>query len=401
MSVPGNRHAESATPESRSDIRGPTASAPERCAQGIAATHSRRRRWGGVLLVALLLAGCATTPRPPPGPTPADVRADIARRIPASAKDRDGWAADIQIAFQAQGITPNPENICAVLAVLEQESGYTADPAVPNLARIARKEIEDRAAALRIPRFAVAAALKLKSTDGRSYEERLSKVRTERELSALYEDLIGRVPLGQRLFANRNPVQTGGPMQVSIAFAQVHARGYPYPVAGSIREEVFTRRGGMYFGIAHLLGYQTPYTRKVHRFADYNAGRYASRNAAFQNAVTQATGIALALDGDLLVPGASLSQPGLTETAVRTLAGPLGMSERQIRRQLERSDRLDFNDTELHARVFALAEAAAGKPLPRALIPGIRLDSPKITRELTTEWFATRVDGRYRQCLAR
>lgn len=401
MSVPGNRHAESATPESRNDIRGPTPSAPERCAQGIAATHSRGRRWGGVLLVALLLAGCATTPRPPPGPTPADVRADIARRIPASAKDRDGWAADIQIAFQAQGITPNPENICAVLAVLEQESGYTADPAVPNLARIARKEIEDRAAALRIPRFAVAAALKLKSTDGRSYEERLSKVRTERELSALYEDLIGRVPLGQRLFANRNPVQTGGPMQVSIAFAQAHARGYPYPVAGSIREEVFTRRGGMYFGIAHLLGYQTPYTRKVHRFADYNAGRYASRNAAFQNAVTQATGIALALDGDLLVPGASLSQPGLTETAVRTLAGPLGMSERQIRRQLERSDRLDFNDTELHARVFALAEAAAGKPLPRALIPGIRLDSPKITRELTTEWFATRVDGRYRQCLAR
>ena len=360
------------------------------------------RRVSSLVLMLALISACATqTPKPSPGLTPAQVRAEIVRRIPAPTKDREGWAADIQVAFQAQRITPNPENICAVLAVLEQESGYTADPSVPNLGKIARKEIEDRAAALHIPKFAVGAALKLKSTDGRSYEERLSKVRTERELSALYEDLIGRVPLGQRLFGNRNPVQTGGPMQVSIAFAQNNARHYPYAIAGSIREEVFTRRGGMYFGIAHLLGYQTPYTRKVHRFADYNAGRYASRNAAFQNAVSQASGIPLALDGDLLVPGASLSQAGLTETAVRSLSGQLGMNERQIRRELERSDQLDFSDSNLHARVFALAEASAGKPLPRALIPGIRLDSPKITRELTTEWFANRVDGRYRQCLTR
>jgi len=366
--------------------------------------HALRCGWKRLAAISgvLLLAACAgQAPRPQPSPTPAEVRAEIARRIPASATDRDGWAADIQIAFQAQSITPNQENICAVLAVLEQESGYRADPSVPNLAKIARKEIEDRAAALHIPKFAVAAALKLKSTDGRSYEERLSKVRTERELSALYDDLIGRVPLGQRLFGKRNPVETGGPMQVSIAFAQANARGYPYAVDGSIRNEVFSRRGGMYFGIAHLLGYDTPYTRKVHRFADYNAGRYASRNAAFQNAVSQASGIPLALDGDLLLPGAPLDQPGLTEAAVRSLAGKLDMPPRQIRRELERADRLEFSDSALHRRVFELGEAAAGKPLPRAVIPGIRLESPKITRELTTEWFATRVYDRYRHCMQR
>lgn len=348
----------------------------------------------------LLLAGCVTAPRPE-GPVPEAVRADIVQRIPVDVDDRAGWAADIETAFTAQGIEPYEENICAVLAVIEQESGYKADPPVANLPVIARAEIERRAAAVHVPGFMVAAALRLESADGRSYEERLRGVRTERELSELYEDLTGRVPLGERLFDGFNPVDTGGPMQVSIPFAESRAGGYPYAVDGSIRDEVFSRRGGLYFGIDHLLGYTTPYTRKVHRFADFNAGWYASRNAAFQNAVAVASGRSLALDGDLLAPGAPMDRPGETERAVRALGNRLGMDDGAIRDALQRGDRLDFNDSALFERVFALAEARAGKPLPRAMIPGITLESPKISRELTTAWFATRVDDRYRRCMAR
>ena len=346
----------------------------------------------------LLLSACASTP---PRPSPAAVRASVAAKIPADVADREGWATDIQVAFDAQGITANPENICATLAVLEQESGYVADPAVPNLGRIAREELERRANAKLIPDLALDAALRIRSTDGRPYADRLASVRTERELSLVYEDLVGRVPLGARLFEDWNPVQTGGPMQVSIPFAEANARGYPYPVEHSIRREVFTRRGGMYFGIKHLLGYETPYTRKVHRFADYNAGHYASRNAAFQNAVAVATERRIALDGDVLNPGAPLDRPGETEAALRTLSNALGMDARAIREALAGADRLEFNDSALFRRVFEIAEARAGQPLPRERIPGIRLESPKITRELTTAWFATRVDGRYRACLAR
>ena len=86
---------------------------------------------------------------------------------------------------------------------------------------------------------------------------------------------------------------------------------------------------------------------------------------------------------------------------MRSLGPQLGMDERGIRRALELGDRLGFNDSELFRRVFAIAEAHEGAPLPRALVPGIRLDSPKITRELTTAWFAERVDARYRECLQR
>ncbi|KRG67740.1 lipoprotein [Stenotrophomonas terrae] len=348
-----------------------------------------------------MLVGCSSMPSAPAGPVADVARADIARRIPTRVDDRAGWAADIQTALAAQQLPANPENICAVLAVIEQESGYRANPEVPDLPRIARGEIDRRAAALHVPKLLVDTGLKMKASDGRSYGERLARVRSERDLSELYEEIIGRVPMGQRLFAGKNPVQTGGAMQVGIAFAQANAQDYPYPVTRSIRDEVFTRRGGVYFGTAHLLGYQTPYTQKVHRFADYNAGRYASRNAAFQAAVARLTGTPLALDGDLLVPDAPIDKPGQTERAVRSLAPQLGLDERAIRRALAQSDSLEFSDSPLHSQVFALADARAGTTLPRAVIPGIRLDSPKITRELTTEWFANRVDTRYRQCLQR
>jgi hypothetical protein len=352
------------------------------------------------LCIPLLLAACATRPTPQiPQVPPSQIRAEIARRMPVDVPDRNGWATDIQTAFSTERIDPNPENICAVLAVIAQESGYHADPGVPNLPRIAREEIDRRAAAHHIPKLLIDAALQIHSPDGRSYSDRLRHVRTERELSRIFEDLIASVPLGKRLFADFNPVETGGPMQVNIVFAEENAGDYPYPLAGSMRDEVFTRRGGLYFGIMRLLDYPTPYTRKVYRFADYNAGRYSSRNAAFQNAVSIATGIPLALDGDVLTPGAPLDRPGQTERAVRAMANDLGMDARTIRKALERSDRLDFDGTPLYARTYALADARAGKPLPRAMIPSIQLDSPKITRKLTTEWFATRVDARYQRCM--
>jgi hypothetical protein len=273
---------------------------------------------------------------------------------------------------------------------------------VPGLPAIAWKEIERRADAAGVPMFAVRGALALNSPTGRSYAERLDAVKTERQLSEIFEDFIGIVPLGRSFFASRNPVRTGGPMQVSIEFAEAHAkeRRYPYPLDESVRREVFTRRGGLYFGTAHLLAYDAPYDQPLYRYADFNAGRWASRNAAFQNALGVASGLALALDGDLL-PRAAGAPQGETERAAGTLAGRLGLSESMIRRDLERGEEAGFEKTSLYERVYAYAEQLDRRTLPRAVLPRIDLHSPKFTRKLTTEWFARRVDERHRRCLAR
>ncbi|MGE5115975.1 MAG: DUF1615 family protein, partial [Betaproteobacteria bacterium] len=125
-----------------------------------------------------------------------------------------------------------------------------------------------------------------------------------------------------------------------------------------------------------------------------------SRNAALQNAIASGSGVPLALDGDL-VRGDDPARPGATEAAARVLGERLGLSASAIRRDLERGERDDLDRSELWDRAFALADRIEGRPLPRAVVPRIELKSPKITRRLTTEWFARRVDERYRRCLAR
>ena len=371
--------------------------------------HSQRNAFLPFLawLLAGLLAGCASEGPRAPEPramTPSEARAMIARAMPQGVTDRAGWATDIYAAFSAMEIPPTPENVCAVVAITDQESNFRVDPSVPGLAGIAWKEIDRQRERVGVPKLVLHAALLLPSSNGRSFSDRIDAVKTEKQLSDIFEDFLGMVPMGKTFFADRNPVRTGGPMQVSIAFAETQAaKSYPYPVNGSVRNEVFTRRGGMYFGIAHLLDYPAPYAGHIYRFADFNAGRYASRNAAFQNAVTLVSGIPLSLDGDLVryEQGRAATEPGNTELAARTLAKRLDLSPAEIRRDLEQSRASELEATRTYRRVFALADKVSGQHVPRAVLPKILLQSPKFTRKLTTEWFANRVETRNRACLQR
>lgn len=357
-----------------------------------------------VLAIALLLAGCAgeRAAHLKPPSDPAAARDLIERSLPRPLSDTAGWTVDLDAGFTVLGVVPNHENVCAVVAVIEQESGFQVDPVVSGLSVIAWHEIDERAAHAGVPAMIVHGVLQLPSPTGQSYSARIDSARTEKELSDIFEDFIGAVPLGRTLFADRNPIRTRGPMQVRVTFAEQFAakRGYPYPVKISIADELFSRRGGVYFGIAHLLDYRAPYDRFVYRFADFNAGQYASRNAAFQRAVSVASGKRLLADGALL-PHEETAVAGATEIAVRALAPRLALSDSAIHEALAQGKTADFEETRLYQGVFALAEQSGGGTLPRAQVPAIELHGPKLTRKLTTAWYANRVNQRFERCLRR
>jgi len=345
-------------------------------------------------------------PSPPAYPERREGKALVSRLLPGGVSDRAGWAADIFNAFAALRIPATTENFCTAIAVIEQESTFQADPAVPGLSRIAWAEIETRRKRYGMPKLLLDAVLARTSRDGRSYKVRIDTLRTEKQMSILFEDMTSEFPYGDHLFARYNPVRTGGPMQVSVQFAeeQVRAAPYPYPPVGSVRHEVFTRRGGLYFGIAYLLDYPAPYSEPLYRFADFNAGRYSARNAAFQNAVTKISKRRLSLDGDLLRyagNGVPSPDPSDTQRALDAVAARLRLSRAEVQRDLAQEKAAAFQDTLLYQRVFVLADQLSADRLPRAVMPQIDLKSPKIKRRLTTEWFAKRTDGRYGNCLAR
>jgi hypothetical protein len=190
-------------------------------------------------------------------------------------------------------------------------------------------------------------------------------------------------------------------MQVNVAFAERFERitPYPFPTHGSIPDELFTRRASLYFGIAHLLDYQAPYDRYLFRFADYNAGQYASRNAAFQRAAAIAARESLTPDGALLASDPASAAAGSTERVLDGLAARLHLQPAEVHAALAQGPSEAFGKTELYRRVFALAERRSGRRLPRAEVPQIRLHGPKIERALTTDWYAHRVNGRFESCL--
>lgn len=349
-------------------------------------------------------------PPPPPPPAPvsaAEVRAVALRVLPPNITDRSAWADDIATAFAALSIPAQAHKVCALAAVIEQESTWQADPPVANLSKIAKAELDKKRERFGIPKAVMDLALSKTSPDGRTYQQRLDRLRTERELSLLYEDMIREIPMGAQLAGGQNPVRTGGSTQVSVAFAteQMRDRPYPWRPAGTPREEVFKRRGGLYFGAAMLLDYPVSYNRMLYRFADYNAGRYSSRNAAVQALLVQLTGQKIDPDGDLLrykggEPVSPRIEPSQAWRALLALQAELGVNAAQIERDLKLEKRIEFEQSPTYRRLYQLADKRGLRP-PREQLPDIDLNSPKISRKLTTAWFADRCEARYRTCLAR
>jgi hypothetical protein len=185
----------------------------------------------------------------------------------------------------------------------------------------------------------------------------------------------------------RNEIDTIGSMQVSVDFAlEVAKRRRWLPMSlddvYALRDDLYTRHGGMYFGVLLLLGHETGYDRKLYRFADFNAGRYSSRNAAFQNQIAELSGKALATDGDLLLYDKSGKVSAGVSNTERLCAPCLRSSSFELTDEDIRKDLLREKDNDF---VQTLTYSALRAPMSRSPEapgfcdgPNIALSSPKI-----------------------
>lgn len=387
-----------------------------------------RTVWAPALVALLgLTVACASrapgpvTEVPPP---PRLTAAQVARLLPAKVKgeEREGWARDVLAALDAEAQLPSPSVVCQVLAVIEQESGFQADPAVPGLAKLVRQKLDSTAGKLGpLGRRVLEEVLAAKPKGAkRSFGARLDAARSERDLDRLFRDMLAYYKeaypatyaaadlasslFGPSSFAGQNPITTAGSMQVSVRYAVEKAGEDADP--DEVRDSLYTRAGGVRYGTARLLGFEAAYGEPLFRFADYNAGVYSSRNAALQAQVSRLTGITLATDGDLRLydkegePRDEDSQSLKALLVFRQRHAPQ-LSERRVRKDVEKEKTAEFETTDTYLAVKRVYAKQTGQPPAYAQLPQVTLKSVKLSGERSTAWFARSVDARYQRCLTR
>ena len=357
---------------------------------------------------------------------PALSTSGVARLITAAernVKDPQGWAADLLDVLKLHDLPASKENICAAIAIIDQESSFVADPAVAGLGKISETALRVKMDKVPVLGRVALHFLEIKPSPSDNYLARIRRARTERDLDLVYRAMVADAAkqsglglvinsgLLNRQIDGRNEIDTIGSMQVSVDFAlEVAKRRRWLPMSlddvYALRDELYTRHGGMYYGVLQLLGYETGYDRKLYRFADFNAGRYSSRNAAFQNQIAELSGNALAVDGDLLLydkSGKVGSGVSNTEKALRAVLknSSFELADEDIRKDLLREKDNDFVQTLTYSALLATYKQVTKKRPVFAMVPKIALSSPKIRSKMTTRIFAESVGRRYQSCMAR
>jgi hypothetical protein len=365
----------------------------------------------------------ATAQAQPPAPLTAS---EIAALLPSQVRDRGGWSEAIANALGANQLPLDRTSACTVIAVIAQESGFDADPAVPGLAAIAAARIDHYKA--KLGPFGEPLFDRLLSgrapDDARPFRERLARLRTERDADVLFRDLLAYYQVNHpALFtaaewagkltdldglASLNPITTAGSMQVSVRFAEewAIARKGKTATSDSVRDALYTRPGGVYYGTARLLSYPAQYDRVLFRFADYNAGLYASRNAAVQAQLSRLTGRKLMLDGDLLSydrSGKPHDEESESERAVQAFAQRYApqLSVGAIRQDLLREKTIGFEGTETYRAIKTVAAQKLGDAAGYATLPQVAITSPKLKGTRSTAWYVQSVDRRYQTCIGK
>jgi hypothetical protein len=303
--------------------------------------------------------------------------------------DLDQWMTALNRVFHDLQVDCTDDHfLLLAITTIQMESNVRVDPAVGNA------DLEELYAN-RLKRFRGEHALEAQLLNVSGLDDavrkklradtRKRKVRTEADLDRYVEtdfrpwllktlqtDYLLPEGLASSIVikALPDPVHTIGPMQVDFnkAFRNAKKRGEPIASAHAMKRllldpETALERGlkeGVFLLWVNYRFYRTalpPEEAVFFTAADFNAGEFSSRNAAFQERVAALTGRKLSLDGDLLaykngVPDTARSQT--EEAAAVLLQSELAPSA--VRRDLMYEKESGFLDTATAKKVCALYE---------------------------------------------
>lgn len=385
-------------------------------------------RLTSVLVLAIGLAACGDHSLLAKDDTPVLGEKNIRNLIPSRVQNRLSWAKDIQQIMDELKIERSKQNVCTIIAVVDQESNFVANPQVPNLGRTAVEEVnnrlEEKFSDKLGERLGIPVAkyfqdvLKTQPSKENSYLSQMKKVKTEKDLDVLYRQIFDYMTkhyhvsaftdaarlVGQDIAEKMNPINTLGSMQVHIHYAKAHERNNLN--INDLRDDLYTQNGGLYYGIHRLMQYDAKYSKQIYRFADYNSGMYSSRNAAVQQALAKLTETKLDLDGDLLLYNKNedvQSAKSQSEIAINKLFAQNGVviTAKQVRSDLKKEKEADFENTQTYLALKSQYLEKTGKKLAYAIMPQVVISGPKLSREYNTNWYASRVNTRYESCMRR
>lgn len=331
----------------------------------------------------------------------------IARAEPGTV-DRKRWRNAIKASLRELSLPVDKKNVCSVIAIIDQESSFNANPPVEGIADIGLKALKEKVDAIPVINKKIYSYLL-----NTGAVNMIKSARTERDLDLVYrkiiDDIVAKFNLGgvggYKLFASlldgKNKITTLGAMQSKINVELERENAKTLAEIYRVRDKMYTIEG-VSAGVYVLLDYRTKYSSPLYLFADYNSGQYTSRNTGFQYAVGKLSGSNVSLDGDLLRYGLNgLVTESETEKAIVTISKKYNvkLTVFSVRMDLLKEKQYSFYETEVYKVIGQLYLKQFNKQIPAEMLPDIKLDSLKVSDGFTTARFAKSVFSRYETCI--
>lgn len=354
-----------------------------------------------VLFLALFLAGCTEIRES--GLSEKQVEKLVLASSPGNPSP-EIWARAIKESLEELEQPVDKEHVSAVCAVISQVSAFSISPKSSRMASILRKKIED-AESNEMLRLLIETRLDQTASNGKSFRENIDSISSELDFENWYDEFTSaKITKPILLVLNKDAsdlITTAGSMQVSVKFAEEYPKKPKNAGGGSVRDMLYTCKGGVFYGAAYLLDFRHNYDDWKYVFADFNAGHYTSRNAGFQKMLARLTRSMVDTDGDLMSYENGKPAPSDTYVTFIEYLIDQGMEfdEKEILKDFAKEKSYDFEETWSYKTVTELYKKRYGQPV-YAILPDIPLDSPKfVSKNLSTKWFANRVKGRYNHCM--